>query len=311
MLLIGAAACSASVNTRAPSLPAVPGAESGPALWVPHRVGSFHLAVYSPPETDSSSSLYRFVGPDSVLVDVTFSPGPDLHVECPVECAEAEARAMRDTWIQLWQNEGPGRTATPARLPDDQAAPWLVALGFDGSAPDSARFGWRVFYLPGLRIEAQGRYTSSPLRDLVVAEFLYYVMPAFSTPPVPLPPSTPDAVIQGFVGSWDFVGSPLLCGPGRHRISVEGSQLLIATPRANGSTDTTRYAIQRAGPGIISGETHVLRIQRVGERERGAFGELIAWDLVMDSADRFRWHRNDWYFDELSSAVLRCDRGPY
>lgn len=299
----------ASAGGPAPS--ATPDVESQGSLWIPRRIGSFHLAVYYAPESDSGSALYRYVGPDSVLMDVTLSPGPDLKEACPVDCAQAEAQAYASSWRSIWEGESDEHRARDVPLARGAASPWSLAVGVEGTAADSARFVWRAYYLPRLRMEIQGRYEAGTLRSFAVAQFLYYVMPAFSTPPVPLPGESRESVIEGFVGSWDFVGSPVLCGPAQHRISVQDSLFLVSTPRVDGRSDTTRYVIQRAGSGLIPGETHVLRIQRVGERARGAYGELVAWDLIMDSADRFRWRRNDWYYDQRSADVLRCDRGPF
>lgn len=283
-------------------------------LWIPRRVGAFHLAVYYPPQDDQEGTLYRFVGPDSVLLDVTLAPGPDLDTACTLDCARSQAQALQSQWESLWESEAEGHVGETPNLPATPNTPWRLAVGVDGrtEAEDGPRFAWRAFYVPQTRIEVQGRYTAGPVRSRAVAEFLHYVMFAFATPPLPLPDATPEALLAAVQGEWDYVGSALLCGPGRHRITVDGDSLLVVrTPQPSGDVDEERYRVVRAGPGILPALEHVIRLRKVNERERDAYGDLVAWDLVLAASDRYAWHRSDWYDDQRSVDVVRCDRGPY
>lgn len=283
-------------------------------LWIPRRVGAFHLAVYYPPDDNQQGTLYRFVGPDSVLLDVTLAPGPDLETDCALDCARREADALQSQWQSLWESEAAEHESETPSLPATANTPWRLAVGVDGhtDAEDGPRFAWRAFYVPQTRIEVQGRYRGGPVRTRAVAEFLHYVMFAFATPPVPLPEPTPAAILTTIQGEWDYVGSPLLCGPGRHRISVEGDSLLtVRTPQPSGTVEEERYQVLRVGPGILPQLDHVIRLRKPNERQRGAFGDLVAWDVILAASDRHAWHRSDWYDDQRSVDVVRCDRGPY
>jgi hypothetical protein len=286
-------------------------------LWIPRRVGSFHLAVFQQDEDPTRGALYRYVGPDSILIDVTLAPGPDLALTCPVDCARAEMRNTARQFVGAITAEPGARTESSAELPATPDAPWRLG---HRSTFRHARDGVEereevlLYHVPGTRFEIRGRYVTSPLRDRWVAEFLRYVMEAFSSPPIPLPEPTPEAILRAVEGEWDYAGSRLLCGPGRHtiRASLADSSLVVTTPAGDNAPESVdRYRIMRIGPGIIPGQQHVVRAQLPGERRRGAYGELVAWDLVLAASDVYAWHRNDWYDDQRSVNVMRCDRGPY
>lgn len=293
--------------------------QSDPApLWVPRRVGTFHLAVFQPDEDAARGALYRFVGPDSVLMDVTLTPGPDLLVSCPLECARDSMRVVVRGLLEAIEGQSAIQVLENQELRSSPTVPWRLAHRASlRTTRDTLliRTEQHVFYLPSTRVMVRGSFIESPTRDVWVAEFLRYVVDAFSTPPIALPePPTYEAILSAMEGEWDFVGSSLLCGPRRHTItaSPSDSTFTVTTPAFGGAPEeVVEYRIQRAGEGIVPGRTHVVRGRIPGERRRGAFGELVSWDLVLEGADRYSWHRNDWYDNERSVDVLRCDRGPY
>jgi hypothetical protein len=287
-------------------------------LWVPRRVGAFHLAVFQPDEDPARGALYRFVGPDSVLMDVTLTPGPDLLVDCPLDCARDSLRVMVRGLLEAIEGQSAIRVLVNEELRPTPTVAWRLAhRAALRSTQDTlmVRTEQHLYYLPSTRMLVRGSFIESPARDLWVAEFLRYVVDAFSTPPIPLPdPPTYESILRAIEGEWDFVGSPLLCGPRRHTIkaSPADSSFTITTPAfGNAAEEVVEYRIQRVGGGIVPGRAHVVRGRMPGETRRGAFGELVSWDLVLEDADRYSWHRNDWYDDQRSVNVLRCDRGPY
>ncbi len=318
LTILAIALCSV-LACRPPEAVAVPDPMlSDPApLWVPRRVGTFHLGVFQQDEDRSRGSLYRFVGPDSILFDVMLSPGPDLAARCPVACA-------KDSLDATLRPTGARADGTPderAVWTEDLAArpesPWMLGRRtVSRTTRDTIvlRTERHLYYLPGTRLSVSGTYEESPARDAVVGEFLRHVVDAFATPPIPLPEPTRAGILASIVGEWDYVGSALLCGPWRHtiRLNADSTGFTVSTPADDGAAPRlVTYQIVRIGPGIVPGQTHVVRAFEVGETGRGAHGDPIMWDLVLDGTDRYSWHRNDWFDDQRSAAVLRCDRGPY
>lgn len=287
-------------------------------LWVPRRVGAFHLAVFQPNDDPARGALYRFVGPDSILMDVTLTPGPDLLLQCPLECARDSLRVMLRGLLEAIEGQDAIRVLANEELRPTPVVPWRLAhRAAFRTTRDSLqiRTEQHYYYLPSTRLSVRGSFIESPARDLWVAEFLRYVVDAFSTPPIALPePATFESILAAMEGEWDYVGSPLLCGPRRHTITTSpaDSSFTVTTPAfGNAPEEVVEYHILRVGGGVVPGLEYVVRARLPGETRRGEFGELVSWDLILESADRYRWHRNDWYDDQRSADVLRCDRGPY
>lgn len=287
-------------------------------LWVPRRVGSFHLAVFHPDTDPARGALYRFVGPDSVLMDVTLTPGPDLLLQCPLDCARDSLRVIVGGLVQAIQGQDAIRVLVNEELRPSPLVPWRLAYrAAFRTTQDTLRIRTEqhYYYLPSTRLSVRGSFIETPARDRWVAEFLRYVVDAFATPPLALPEqSTYASILAAIEGEWDYVSSPHLCGPQRHTItaSLADSSFTVTTPAVGtAAAEVIEYRIQRVGGGIVPGLEYVVRAQIPGERRRGEYGELVSWDLILESADRYRWHRNDWYDDQRSTDVLRCDRGPY
>lgn len=313
LALFSALAC------RPPEAPSAPDPMlSDPApLWIPRRVSTFHLGEFQRQEDATRGSLYRYIGPDSIRFDVTLSPGPDLSTNCPLACALDSLEATLRLTGARADGTPPDRTVRTEELAARPESPWMLGRRtVSRTTRDSVvlRTERHLYFLPGTRMWVSGSYEESPARDAVVAEFLRHVVDAFATPPLSLPEPTREGILASIVGEWDYVGSPLLCGPGRHtiRVTADSASFEVSTPDVDGGpARVTTYQIVRIGPGIVSGQLHVIRGFVEGETRRGANGDPIMWDLVLDGADRYGWHRNDWHDDQRSVDVLRCDRGPY
>lgn len=316
-LLVLALASTLACRPSAPPASPDPLLSDSAPLWIPRRVSTFHLGVFERQEDASRSSLYRYVGPDSILFDVTLSPGPDLGTRCPLSCARDSLEATLRLTGARADGTPPERTVRTDELAARPDSPWMLGRRtVSRTTRDSVvtRTERHIYFLPGTRIWVSGTYEESPARDAVVAEFLRHVVDAFATPPLSLPEPTREGILASIVGEWDHVGSPMLCGPGRHtiRISDDTSSFVVTTPDAEGGPPrVTTYQIVRIGPGILAGKEHVIRGFVEGETRRGSAGDPLMWDLVLEDADRYTWHRNDWFDDQRSADVLRCDRGPY
>ena len=75
----------------------------------------------------------------------------------------------------------------------------------------------------------------------------------------------------------------------------------IPFKRSNGNKDpVTRYRIQQAEP--------YLRAKIEGETRTTPSGELVVWEVIMLSPDRYCWHRTDWSEGACTAAIERCPR---
>jgi hypothetical protein len=58
---------------------------------------------------------------------------------------------------------------------------------------------------------------------------------------------------------------------------------------------------------VLPGMPMVIRAELADESRRTADGDLVVWDLVLASDNRYHWHRTDWPEGAVTMAVIRCD----
>lgn len=121
-----------------------------------------------------------------------------------------------------------------------------------------------------------------------------------------------DASFKMAVGTWDFAHGDSTCIGNTHTISfTPDRQTMILT--FNAPRDTTRasrlatYNVLSAGRGHFLDYPHTIRGAIDGETRRTATGDLVVWDLVIVTPNRYHWHRTDWPEDGMTGAVIRCD----
>jgi len=74
-----------------------------------------------------------------------------------------------------------------------------------------------------------------------------------------------------------------------------------ATPieRASGNPQpVVRYRVLESEP--------FLRMAIEGETRKTPAGDLVVWEVVMLSPDRYCWHRTDWPEGGCTAAIERC-----
>jgi hypothetical protein len=136
-----------------------------------------------------------------------------------------------------------------------------------------------------------------------IAGFLVYR--AITNPYEPPPGSDVFALVQG---SWAWSTSDSNCVKEPEKISFtpdhKGMIITLARPYRlpNGRWDSVAsYDIRSVTPASIRGSMR-------GETRLTADSQLVVWDLVLTSPDRFVWHRTDWASWEHTRAVRRCAR---
>lgn len=113
-------------------------------------------------------------------------------------------------------------------------------------------------------------------------------------------------------GVWDWSRGDSTCLGNTHTISFTPDRQTM-TLTFNAPADTTlksrltTYRVVSAGRGLYLDFPHVVRGAIIGESRRTTTGDLVVWDLVLASPNRYHWHRTDWPDDGATPAVVRCD----
>jgi len=123
------------------------------------------------------------------------------------------------------------------------------------------------------------------------------------------PPSGTD-VFALAQGAWAWSESDTSCLTEPESISFtpdhKGMIITMAHPYKlpNGRWDSVAFY------DVVSVTRASIRGAMRGETRLTADSQLVVWDLMLKSPDRFVWHRTDWAKWQHTRAVRRCPRGP-
>jgi hypothetical protein len=114
------------------------------------------------------------------------------------------------------------------------------------------------------------------------------------------------SVFSTLPGTWGWEGhKELSCDGTSHTLSFTRDRsvmLLQYTDKSNRVSDNpipiVRYRVLQAKPN--------LRMAIEGETRKTPGGELVVWDLVLLSPNRYCWHRTDWRPEGCTAAIERC-----
>lgn len=128
---------------------------------------------------------------------------------------------------------------------------------------------------------------------------------------VPDPNASP-GVMDLVVGTWDWARGDSTCLGNRHQISfsADGTEMRLThdVPLDSTTNDrVTRYRILDSGAGVHPDLPFVIRAAMEGEDRRTEAGELVIWDLILATPNRYHWHRTDWPNLGVTNAIVRCD----
>jgi hypothetical protein len=107
-------------------------------------------------------------------------------------------------------------------------------------------------------------------------------------------------------GTWDWSEAEGFCAANPHTITFsDDRQLMTITPLVPW-TDSTGVEQGAAVYDIHESTRGRIRGQIRGETRLTKVGEPVVWDLVLFSADEYRWHRTDWPPGSYTNKVVRC-----
>ena len=142
-------------------------------------------------EDPSDGVQLRYVGGDSLPIDVFVYPGPDLERECPLDCAR---QVMKDE-IDGFQTAFPEMiqrhyvdSITIVRqdtLAHAAGAPWALAQHLTLAVVRNGvaqRSDYVLYLLPGFQVKIRATYAPSERNTSVVTAFLDAAVPALTSP---------------------------------------------------------------------------------------------------------------------------------
>ena len=113
-------------------------------------------------------------------------------------------------------------------------------------------------------------------------------------------------------GTWDWARGDSTCQRDPHRLSfsTDRREMLLTYLRPDDSTGAprvVRYQVLAQGKRVHPELPHVLRTAMEGETRKTPTGELVLWDIMLLSPNRYHWHRADWAEGGVTRALVRCD----
>jgi hypothetical protein len=133
-----------------------------------------------------------------------------------------------------------------------------------------------------------------------------------SVPGAPTAASTSaPTVFDLAVGTWDWAKGDSTCQGDRHGISFspDRREMLLTFDESLDTASKQRvvtYRILAAGSKIHPEVPFVIRAAMEGETRRTDAGELVVWDLILATPNRYHWHRTDWPNLAITGAIIRC-----
>jgi hypothetical protein len=127
-------------------------------------------------------------------------------------------------------------------------------------------------------------------------------------------PATAGEVFSLAVGTWDWWRGDSTCLGNPHEVTFSSDRReMLLTFKAPIDTSTgkrvVRYRILEVGPHLFPEPAHVVRASMEGETRRTTGGDLVIWDLVLATPNRYHWHRTDWEAGAVTRPIVRCVDG--
>jgi hypothetical protein len=140
----------------------------------------------------------------------------------------------------------------------------------------------------------------------VIVGTIGYATWPWTTPPYAA--ASQEAFFETVAGVWDWA-SDSSCTSNPQVISFSPSRdLMYIAMREkweNSAGDSTRvsvYDLTERSPSHVRGAIR-------GEQRTTDDSVAVAWDLVLQGADRFAWHRTDWDEGSTTASLTRCPAG--
>lgn len=108
-------------------------------------------------------------------------------------------------------------------------------------------------------------------------------------------------------GTWDWGDDEEnFCSGNPHTIAFSADRQVMTITHRAPWTDTTGVEHRATVYDIHEHTRGLIRGQIRGETRRTDAGDPVVWDLVLFSADEYRWHRTDWPTGRYTKGVFRC-----
>lgn len=122
--------------------------------------------------------------------------------------------------------------------------------------------------------------------------------------------SSAKLVYEMAAGTWDWAKGDSTCLGNKHEISFSAdTREMILTYQQPFDSATgqriARYRILMAGANVIPSMPYVIRGAMEGETRKDAMGQLVIWDLVLASPNRYHWRVAP--AGGTSGALIRCN----
>jgi hypothetical protein len=113
-------------------------------------------------------------------------------------------------------------------------------------------------------------------------------------------------------GTWDWTTSPAdsFCVARRHTIAFSDDRRVMTITQNEPWTDSAGVVHQVSIYDLSEHTRRHVRGQIRGETRLTDAGAPVVWDLVLTSADTYKWHRADWSWSfGYTATVRRCPAG--
>jgi hypothetical protein len=112
-------------------------------------------------------------------------------------------------------------------------------------------------------------------------------------------------------GTWDWTTAPAdsFCVARRHTIDFSPDRRVMTITQSEPWTDSVGVVHQAAVYDLSEHSRRHVRGAIRGETRLTDAGAPVVWDLVLSSADAYRWHRTDWNVLGYTATVRRCPAG--
>ena len=105
-------------------------------------------------------------------------------------------------------------------------------------------------------------------------------------------------------GTWDWVGADNFCNGTPHSILISNDKKALQVIFHEGKSDSiagvTNYNIRSVSGAILSTNME-------GETRTDEQGNIVSWELIVNSPSEYCWRRSDWSQERCSAPRVRCD----
>lgn len=115
--------------------------------------------------------------------------------------------------------------------------------------------------------------------------------------------AAPSAIFSAARGTWGWSDGVRDCSRHPQTIAFSPDWRTMTLTLEPADTDSLR---RQAVYDVLGFAGDTIHLSMRGETRRDPAGDLVLWDLVLQTPDRFRWHRRDWRPGVMTKPLVRC-----